>query len=45
MTMDRLVATETFVRIMTTVDNASTSLSEADHCAQLRRAVIARTVG
>src|ERR1700737_3254637 len=30
---------------MTTVDNASTLLSEADHRAQLRRAVIASTVG
>ena len=30
---------------MTTVDNASGSLSEADHRAQLRRAVIASTVG
>jgi hypothetical protein len=30
---------------MTTVDNASTVLSEADHRAQLRRAVIASTVG
>jgi hypothetical protein len=45
MTMDRLVATETFVRLMTTVDNASTLLSEANHRVQLRRAVIARTVG
>ena len=30
---------------MTTVDNAATLLSEADHRAQLRRAVIASTVG
>jgi hypothetical protein len=30
---------------MTTVDNASALLSEADHRAQLRRAVIASTVG
>src|SRR5580692_7510869 len=30
---------------MTTIDNASTLLSEADHRAQLRRAVIASTVG
>src|SRR5438477_7761796 len=30
---------------MTTVDNASTLLSEADHRAQLRRAVIASTIG
>jgi hypothetical protein len=30
---------------MTTVDNASTLLSETDHRAQLRRAVIASTVG
>ena len=30
---------------MTTFDNASTLLSEADHRAQLRRAVIASTVG
>src|SRR5947207_7954706 len=30
---------------MTTVDNASILLSEADHRAQLRRAVIASTVG
>ena len=30
---------------MTTIDIASTTLSEADHRAQLRRAVIASTVG
>src|SRR6201984_809626 len=30
---------------MTTIDNASTLLSEADHRAQLRRAVIASTIG
>jgi hypothetical protein len=30
---------------MTSIDNASSPLSEADHRAQLRRAVIASTVG
>src|ERR1700740_796760 len=30
---------------MTTIDNVSSPLSEADHRAQLRRAVIASTVG
>ena len=30
---------------MSTIDNVSSPLSEADHCAQLRRAVIASTVG